>query len=466
MRFPATRTKRRARAMGVLTATVACALGAGTLVGPATADTAATTDGSTAQQGRVDNPYEGADVYVNPDWSAKAAAEPGGDVVADEPTGVWTDRIAAIEGTSGARGLREHLDEAVRQADGDPLVFQVVIYNLPGRDCAALASNGELGPEEIDRYKHDYIDPIADILDDPAYSDLRIVTTVEIDSLPNLVTNVTPRETATPLCDRMKENGNYVEGVGYALGQLGAIPNVYNYVDAGHHGWIGWENNLGASAEVFHEAATTAGSTPSDVHGFITNTANYSALEEPHFDVGDRVNGTPVRQSSWVDWNQYVDELSFAQGFRQRLVQQGFDSDIGMLIDTSRNGWGGSARPSGPGPRTDVDSYVDEGRVDRRIHLGNWCNQAGAGLGERPTATPEPGIDAYVWMKPPGESDGSSEEIPNDEGKGFDRMCDPTYQGNARNQYHPSGALPDAPISGRWFSAQFQELLANAHPPL
>ena len=87
-------------------------------------------------------------------------------------------------------------------------------------------------------------------------------------------------------------------------------------------------------------------------------------------------------------------------------------------------------------------------------------------LGERPTAAPEPGIDAYVWMKPPGESDGSSEEIPNDEGKGFDRMCDPTYEGNPRNGESMSGALPNAPISGHWFSAQFQELLANAHPPI
>ncbi|MFD3688536.1 cellulose binding domain-containing protein, partial [Nocardiopsis sp. NPDC058631] len=140
---------------------------------------------------RVDNPYEGADVYVNPIWSANAAAEPGGDAVADEPTGVWMDQISAIEGnnspTTGSMGLRDHLDEAVVQAAGEPLVFQVVIYNLPGRDCAALASNGELGPEEIDRYKDEYIDPIAQILADPAYAHLRIVTTVEIDSLPNLV---------------------------------------------------------------------------------------------------------------------------------------------------------------------------------------------------------------------------------------------------------------------------------------
>ncbi|GAA4899263.1 cellulose 1,4-beta-cellobiosidase [Stackebrandtia albiflava] len=415
---------------------------------------------------RVDNPYVGADVYVNPDWSAKAAAEPGGDAIADQPTAVWMDRIAAIEGTSTARGLAAHLDTAVAQAAGGELVFQVVIYNLPGRDCAALASNGELEPHEIDRYKHEYIDPIADILSDPAYADLRIVTVIEIDSLPNLITNVTPRPTATPECDVMKANGNYVEGVGYALAQLGAVPNVYNYIDAGHHGWIGWDDNFGPSADLFHQAATSAGSTVDDVHGFIANTANYGALKEDHFAIGDTVNGTTVRQSDWIDWNRYVDELSFAQAFRLEAVSAGFNPDVGMLIDTSRNGWGGDARPTGPGPMTDVNAYVDGGRYDQRIHLGNWCNQSGAGLGERPQTAPEPGIDAYIWAKPPGESDGSSEEIPNPDGKGFDRMCDPTYPGNARNGFNMSGALPDAPLSGDWFPAQFAELLANAYPPL
>ncbi|MEU0247915.1 glycoside hydrolase family 6 protein [Streptomyces sp. NPDC006235] len=415
---------------------------------------------------RVNNPYDGAKVYVNPEWSANAAAEPGGSRIANQPTGVWLDRIAAINGAGGKMGLRAHLDEALRQKGSGELVVQLVIYNLPGRDCAALASNGELKPDEIGRYKTEYIDPIKAILADSKYSSLRIVTTVEIDSLPNLVTNTGSRPTATPACDVMKANGNYIKGVGYALNKLGDVPNVYNYVDAGHHGWIGWDDNFAPSATLFKEAATAEGATVNDVHGFITNTANYSALKEDHFSISDNVAGKSVRESKWVDWNRYVDELSFAQAFRNQLVSVGFNSGIGMLIDTSRNGWGGANRPTGPGAQTSVDTYVDGGRYDRRINPGNWCNQSGAGLGERPQASPAAGIDAYVWMKPPGESDGASKEIPNPEGKGFDRMCDPTYEGNPRNGNNPSGALPDAPLSGHWFSAQFRQLMQNAYPPL
>jgi cellulose 1,4-beta-cellobiosidase len=415
---------------------------------------------------KVDNPYSGAGVYVNPDWAAKASAEPGGSRIASQPTAVWMDRIAAINGTTGARGLRSHLDTALTQAAGRPLVFQVVIYNLPGRDCAALASNGELKADELPRYKTEYIDPIAAILADTKYSSLRIVTVVEIDSLPNLVTNVTPRPTQTPQCDVMKANGNYVNGVGYALAKLGPIPNVYNYIDAGHHGWLGWDDNFTASAQMFAQAARASGSTVNNVHGFISNTANYGALRETNFTINDNIGGKSVRESKWVDWNRYTDELSYAKAFREETVRAGFPSNVGMLIDTSRNGWGGSARPTGPGPRTDVDAFVNGGKFDRRIHLGNWCNQSGAGIGERPKAAPESGIDAYVWIKPPGESDGSSKEIANEEGKGFDRMCDPTYTGNPRNNNNMSGALAEAPLSGHWFSAQFQELMRNAYPSL
>lgn len=441
-------TRRRLAALSAL------ALGAALTVAlPAPASAAA----------RVDNPYAGATPYVNPDWSARAAAEPGGGAIADEPSFVWMDRIAAIAGTADARGLRAHLDTALAQGAD---LFQVVVYDLPGRDCAALASNGELGATEIDRYKNEYIDPIADILADPAYAGLRIVTLIEPDSLPNLVTNAGGSDGSTEACATMKANGNYEKGVGYALHTLGAIPNVYNYVDAAHHGWLGWDSNFVPAAQEFKKAATTEGATVSDVHGFIVNTANYSALKEPYVKVTDTVNGTTVRQSKWVDWNYYVDELSFAQALRTELVNQGFAPGIGMLIDTARNGWGGSARPTAAGPLTSVDAYVDGGRVDRRIHAGNWCNQSGAGIGERPAAAPEPGIDAYVWAKPPGESDGNSQPVDNDEGKGFDRMCDPTYTGNGRNGHNPSGALPGAPLAGHWFSAQFQELVRNAYPPL
>jgi len=197
-----------------------------------------------------------------------------------------------------------------------------------------------------------------------------------MDSLPNLVTN-----TSIQKCAEMKQNGGYVQGIAYALSKLGAFSNVYDYLDAGHHGWLGWDSNFAPTAQLMLDTVKLTGTSP--VAGFITNSANYSALVEPYFTAASTVNGTTVRQSKWVDWNQYVDEQSFALAFRDELVSLGFDSHIGMLIDTSRNGWGGSARPDAASTSTDLNTFVDASRIDRRLHAGNWCNQSGAGRAAR-----------------------------------------------------------------------------------
>lgn len=60
---------------------------------------------------------------------------------------------------------------------------------------------------------------------------------IEPDSLPNLVTNA---NLAT--CQASKQG--YIDGTVYALKQLN-LPNVVMYMDAGHGGWLGWNDNLG-----------------------------------------------------------------------------------------------------------------------------------------------------------------------------------------------------------------------------
>lgn len=38
---------------------------------------------------------------------------------------------------------------------------------------------------------------------------------------------------------------------------------------------------------------------------------------------------------------------------------------------------------------------------------GEWCNPEGRALGREPAAAGDGGLDAYLWIKPPGESDGT-----------------------------------------------------------
>ena len=382
------------------------------------------------------------------------------------PTAVWLDRIAAIDGakaTGGAMGLVDHLNAALTQQKAaavggvlQPFTIQFVVYDLPDRDCAALASNGELqsANDGMKRYKAEYIDRIAEILARPAYASLRIVTVIEPDSYPNMLTNVGVGKTA---CDTVNTKGVYVDGIRYTLNKLSTIKNVYMYLDIAHSGWLGWDNNRAKAIAGFKDlikGATSSGSL-GIIRGFATNTANYTPLDEPYFDGTDDIVSTGGT-TQFYEWNRAVDELTFVDKLRTEFVAAGFPQTMSFIIDTSRNGWGGAKRP------TAKAADVDDMRIDRRAHRGNWCNVKDTGIGERPRATPDSKrtyIDAFAFVKPPGDSDGTSDSSatsPNADGKRFDPMCGSTNV----------DALSGAPHAGSWFHNQFMMLLRNASPSL
>lgn len=430
---------------------------------------------------RADNPFTGATAYLNPDYTAVVAQEAtaaGGTLgtqmraVANNPTAVWLDRIAAVTGgaaNGGRRGLAGHLDAALAQRSGTtPITATFVIYDLPERDCAAAASNGELSvaANGLNRYKTEYIDPIASVFANPKYRDIRIVTIIEPDSLPNLVTNLNIQK-----CALANSSGAYVQGVQYALNKFSTLGNVYSYIDIAHSGWLGWDTNLNPAVQLM--TSVVRGATPGGrldiISGFISNTANYTPSVEPYLtDSSLTIGGQPLRSAHFYEYNPYFDEVDFTSALYSAFVAAGFPANLGMLIDTSRNGWGGAARPTGASGST-VDAYVNSGKIDRRGHRGSWCNQTGAGIGSRPTANPVAGthLDAYVWIKPPGESDGTSDAsqtTPDPEGKRYDPNCDPTKIGTLTGA--PTGALPNSPSAGSWFPAEFRMLVQNAFPAL
>lgn len=128
-----------------------------------------------------------------------------------------------------------------------------------------------------------------------------------------------------------------------AITKLKSLKNTKVYVDAGNVGW-------GHPDQIF-EPLKRAGIDQAD--GFSVNVSNFYTTE---------------------DSIEYGKELSAKVGNKP------------FVIDTSRNG---------NGPYT-------EGNPDER-----WCNPPGRALGETPTTkTADPLVDAYVWVKRPGESDG------------------------------------------------------------
>jgi cellulose 1,4-beta-cellobiosidase len=326
--------------------------------------------------------------------AAKASA------VAKVPSFQWLDTADKV-GTVMTDTLNDI--RAANKAGASPAyAAQFVVYDLPDRDCAAAASNGEysIANGGVANYKA-YIDSIrAKVID---FSDVRFLLVVEPDSLANLVTNTNVAKCANA-------QSAYLECVNYAVQQLN-LPNVAMYLDAGHAGWLGWSANLQPAATLFANVYTNAGK-PAALRGLATNVANYNAWN---------ASSAP----SYTQGNSNYDEIHYVQAIAPLLSAAGWSAHF--ITDQGRSG----KQPTG------------------QSAWGDWCNAIGTGFGMRPTANTGLELeDAFVWVKPGGECDGTSDTS------------------SARYDYHCglSDALQPAPEAGTWFQAYFEQLLTNANP--
>ncbi|MDI3386055.1 glycoside hydrolase family 6 protein [Streptomyces sp. B-S-A8] len=127
-----------------------------------------------------------------------------------------------------------------------------------------------------------------------------------------------------------------------AIDRLKKQPNVKVYLDAGHSAWI---QDRGKLARALRKAGIDR------ADGFALNVSNFQT------DAATKAYGK---------------DLSKILGGKH------------FVMDTGRNG-------NGPMPGGDEA----------------WCNPPGRALGKRPgTRTGDPLVDAYLWIKRPGESDG------------------------------------------------------------
>jgi cellulose 1,4-beta-cellobiosidase len=344
------------------------------------------------------NPFADARFYVSPKWREQvesvAVAHPDQAArirpLSAQPVALWIDSVDAAK-----NAVPRWLDDARGQ------LAVLVLYDLPNRDCAANSSAGDLGADGEARYRAEVVDPLAAQL--RARSGQRVAIIVEPDSLANLATNANVAKCA-------ESDALYRRSIAYAISAL-ALPNTALYLDAGHAGWLGWDANRVKIAGIFRDVLDRAGG-PAKIRGFATNVSSYGVL---------RGTGTSSEPG-----NASLDELSYVEKLAGDLAKVGITGKA-FVIDTSRNG-----------------------RAGVRTKPGDWCNVSGAGLGERPRAAPAPNVDAYFWIKVPGESDGTSD--PNAER--FDAAC-----------AAPSAAR-DAPQAGAFFPAYFLALVENADPPV
>ncbi|MFC1408380.1 glycoside hydrolase family 6 protein [Streptacidiphilus sp. N1-12] len=395
------------RSKPLLTALAALAAVVGLGAGPASAAGAAPRPAAAAAHTLP----AGSRFFVDP--GSKAAAQALTDLkagrlkdaltmaeLASWPVAQWFNGTAAPATTTH--------DMAVLQAKA-VLAHQVpvaVAYNIPGRDCAQYSAGGAATSADYAAW----INALA-----AGIGSHRTVVVLEPDGL--ALSPAYCGGTAQQQTDRLDQ-------LNAAVDRLEQQPGALVYLDGGHSAW----QNVGTQAQLLLQAGV------SRAQGFFLNVSNYQT------DADLTRYGTEVAQCTWYLQhtagasaddcaNQYWPAAD-ADAWYSAHVPAGVPLPH-FVIDSSRNGQG----PWTPAAGT----YTGDPQT--------WCNPPGRGLGTRPTAdTGVPLLDAFLWIKVPGESDGSCT-------RGTAGPADPEY-----------GSTD--PAAGVWWPAQALGLARTAAPAL
>jgi len=330
--------------------------------------------------------------------------------------------------------------KTVNRAAGKNELPVLALYNIPGRDCSGYSAGGAT---DLASYEA-WIDGVAaGIGDKPA------VVILEPDSLGLLPQTNCGSQTFTD-ADRFAE-------LNYAVDTLGHGAATRVYLDATHSAWqnvgdasqrlveagvaraAGFYLNLSnyqyASNEVFY------GTWISDCIAYATQIAPgaYGACPNQYWDGGPATNWDGDALSPYLVWQnapysgQHADLAWNTVGIDSRWASLlgSTQPTTHFVVDTSRDG---------VGPWKPTVAYPDP---------QDWCNPPGRGVGPRPTTrTHNPLVDAFLWVKVPGESDGS---------------CNRGIVGSTTDP--ECGGIVD-PAAGQWFPAQALQLAQLASPPL
>lgn len=402
------------------------------------------------------NPFLNTKLYVNPsfqsdiDKTLQTATDPleiqNLKIARNAPSAFWLDVKSKVQvDSTELNTMNGILLDAGRHSP--PAMVTFIVYDLPNRDCNARASNGEicctldpvskrcnyLAPGDcaqgLHEYKTQYIDNIVSILKKHSPR-VPISLVIEPDSLPNLVTNIN-----NPACGNQATQNAYKQGITYAISQIAKnAPRVAMYIDAGHGGWLGWDNNAAGFQQIINSLNVIP-----QVRGFATNVANYQALGKMcpaakwclpiNNHQNDECCADPCKLTT--QWNSATNELNYVQ------ILNGLFPNKNYIVDTGRNG-------------------IPNARQD----CANWCNPRNTGMGQFPTfQTNSSGlVDALLWLKTPGESDGCSQILPGGNAcPRFDSMC------ASLDSIGSQSPEPRVPEAGKWFDYQIRMLARNAN---
>ncbi|WP_022676573.1 MULTISPECIES: glycoside hydrolase family 6 protein [unclassified Novosphingobium] len=367
-------------------------------------------------------------LYVNPDSTVVRAAkgltgqaEQDARLIARFPTGTWL--------TSGTpEQVQAEAHKLVGDAAAKGAIPVLVAYNIPFRDCALYSAGGAADSAAYAAWVRGLAAGIGSG---------RAIVILEPDGLGVIPWNTTLNgqpESCRPAGMDAKATVERYRQLRDAAAVLSALPGVQLYMDGGGSSWL-------APGEI---AARLLMADAGKARGFFLNVSNYESDTRlkryarwvsdcmalvsqgglsPRECPGTPITGARDYPGAWADVDAAYDTL-----FWRLHLKRDPQAQKHAVLDTSRNGQGGWV----PKPGHYRDAEV-------------WCNPPERGLGRRPTlASDDPYIDAFLWIKIPGESDG---------------QC---YRGTAGPGDPERGMV--APAAGAWFAQQARELITLARP--
>jgi endoglucanase len=362
--------------------------------------------------------------------------------LATTPQAVWFSSGTPSE-------VAKAVEKTMAEAERARKVPTLVAYNVPFRDCAQYSAGGAVDGAAYEAWILGFARGIGKgkavvILEPDSLGIIPYSTTIygQADWCQPTVTDSTGNTVPAPgatSADRYALLNNAVDSLAKVA------PGAAVYLDGTHSAWLG----VGEAASRLVRAGVQR------AQGFYLNVSNYQTTDQSN-QFGTWVSTCIAAATAGPAWmldpttggphfdycpSQYNPATGFALDYSdayRATVTAGLQGLLGdavaathFVVDTGRNGHG-AWTPTATYPDPQV-----------------WCNAPGSGAGLRPTSSTGVALaDAYLWLKTPGESDGS---------------CN---RGIAGSTTDPEwGGIVD-PAAGAWFPEQALQLSKLADPKL
>ena len=377
-----------------------------------------------------------------------------------------------------SKGTPEEVQSAVSnvvvRAVHDHSLPVLVSSNRPYRDCAGLSAGGAKDAAAYQAWIEGFARGIGNehavvILEPDSTGFLPYNTSLDgtLDWCKPTVTDARGKTVPAPGATAAEAYAQ-IEGAVESLRKL--APNTLVYLDGAHPSWL----FVGEVAYRLYRSGVL------DTQGFAVNVSNF------------RLTKQSIQYGTWI--SQCIDyatrlakDAGKPEAFRRCASQPMGESANDESAWSNTEKWyaenvgrsSGGARPAllhfvidtgrnGRGPldvaRYAVAPFNQPPSVIRGLAAGAWCNPPGVGLGLRPTAdTGVPLLDAYLWIKTVGESDGSCDIAGGTRAWDYAKYNAWGIGGEGQIHFDPLWGMV-IPAAGTWFPEQALELAQKAEP--